>query len=284
MLRFMLGAAISAVLFYVLSSHPDLVHRGVAAAREQFAVATRNISSVKFGNDSHEGSDGYEPQEQSTDINPTRARSLIAEMKGLSSDELWDAMDDSDFDRRAAAGAILLRRANIPDSPQGVDEIKRRYFKSGRVEDLQTGFSLLGLLACQGVPEGTIVLQAQRFVERYPQHEACDNAVWALGELGSENLVPYFFQIVENPRKYGPPARERAFCCLAQCGRYSAARRLEMVPNFIEVCEEARDPQTRSWSMQALAYCAPGVRAASVDDWKDWWARQGRRNQFAERR
>jgi hypothetical protein len=57
-----------------------------------------------------------------------------------------------------------------------------------------------------------------------------------------------------------------------------------MVPNFIEVCEEARDPQTRSWSMQALAYCAPGVRAASVDDWKDWWARQGRRNQFAERR
>jgi len=273
----MLGAAVSAVLFFVLTQHPDLVHRGVAAAREQIAVATRNISA----NEGSDRSEAREPQEQSTEINATRARALVSELKGLSSDELWSVMDDSDFDRRAAAGAILLRRANIPTSTQGVDEIKRRYFKSGRDEDLQTGFSYLGLLACQGVSEESIVLQARRFVERYPQHEACDNAIWALGETGSEELVPYFFQIVGSPRKYGPPARERAFCCLVQCGRYSAARRLAMVPDFIRVCEETRDSQTRSWSMQALAHCAPGVRAESIDEWKNWWAR---RNQYADRR
>ena len=284
MLRFMIGAAVSAVLFYVLSNHMDLVHRGVAAAREQVAVAAQNISSARPGGDSQRGQDADEPQAQSTEINVARARALVTELKGLSSDELWSVMDDSDFDRRAAAGAILLRRANIPASSQGVDEIKRRYFKSGRVEDLQTGFSLLGLLASQGVPERTIALQAQRFVERYPQHEACDNAVWALGELGAEDLVPYFFQIIEDPRKYGTPARERAFCCLVQCGRYSAAQRLEMVPNFIQVCEKTRDPQTRSWSMQALGYCAPGVRAGSIDDWKSWWTRYARQSQIAGRR
>lgn len=284
MLRFMLGAAVSAVIFYVLSNHPDLVHRGAAAAREQFAVAARNISSTTAGDKSAGSSDALELQEQSNAINPARSRALAAEMKGLSSNELWNVMDDSDFDRRAAAGAILLRRADIPASPQGVDEIKRRYFKSGRTEDLMTGFSYLGLLADQGVPERTIVTQAQRFVERYPQHEACDNAVWALGEVGSPELVPYFFQIVEDPKKYAPPARERAFCCLVQCGRYSPARRLEMVPNFIQVYDDSRDPQTRSWSMQALAQCAPGVRARSIDDWKSWWTRQSRRNHDAERR
>ena len=288
--RFMLGAAISAVIVFVLTRHPDLVRRGVTAAREQVAVASRNLSATTtrssntFSGDSDDGSSAFESQEQSTAIDPTRARALVSELKGVSSNELWNAMDESDFDRRAAAGAILLKRAGIPASPQGIDEIKRRYFKSGRTEDLMTGFSYLGLLACQGVPEQPIVHQAQRFVERYPQHEACDNAVWALGELGSEDLVPYFFQIIAQPKTYGAPARERAFCCLAQCGRYSPARRLEMVPNFIEVYEETRDPQTRSWSMQALSYCAPGVRTDSISDWKNWWSRLARRNHVAKRR
>lgn len=282
--RFILGAAISALIMYVLTQHPDLVRRGFTAARDQVAIAARNIGSPDDADSPEISSDEYEPESQSTEIDPTRARALVAEMKGLSADELWNVMDDSDFDRRAAAGAILLRRAKIPASAQGVDEIKRRYFKSGRTEDLQSGFSYLGLLACQGVPEGSIALQAQRFVERYPQHDACDNAVWALGELGSDELVPYFFQIIDDPQKYGPPARERAFCCLVQCGRYSAARRLEMVPDFIRVCEESRDAQTRTWSMQALAYCAPGARARSLDDWKTWWSRQERPNHVAGRR
>jgi hypothetical protein len=280
--RFILGAAISALIMYVLTQHPDLVRRGVTAAREQASIAARNISATSDGETTQADADLYEPQ--STAIDRTRAQALAAEMNGLSSDQLWNVMDESDFDRRAAAGSILLRRAKIANAPQGVDEIKRRWFKSGRTEDLQSGFSYLGLLACQDIPEGTIVLQAQRFVERYPKHEACDNAVWALGETGSEELVPYFFQIIDDSQKYGPPARERAFCCLVQCGRYSAARRLEMVPDFIRVCEDSRDSQTRAWSMQALAYCAPAARAHSIDDWKNWWSRQGRQSHVAGRR
>ena len=246
MMRFMLGAAFSAVIFYVLANHPDLVHRGVAAAREQISVAAHNLTNAASRHGSAKDADDYEPEQRSTTIDPARARALVPELKNLSSDELWSVMDEPDFDRRAAAGAILLRRAGIPATAQGVDEIKRRYFKSGQTEDLQAGFSYLGLLAHQGVPERTIVPQAQRFVERYPQHEACDNAVWALGELGSEEMRGYCFQIVEHPEKYGTAARERAFCCLVQCGRYSPAQRLEMVPKFIQVYEDSNDKQTRA--------------------------------------
>jgi hypothetical protein len=289
MLRFMLGAAVSAVICYVLTSHPDLVHRGAEVAREQIAVASRNLSAKvstaysRNHDESVDASSEYEPQGDSITIDPSRARALVSELNGLPSGELWNAMNEPDFDRRAAAGAILLKRSGIPDSTRGVDEIKRRYFKSGRTDDLKSGFSYLGLLASQAVPADAIVHQTQRFVERYPQHEACDNAVWALGELGSDEMVPYLFQIASQPEKYGAAARERAFCCLAQCGRYSPAQRLAMVPGFIEVYQETDDAQTRAWSLQALTYCAPSARADSIRDWKNWWSRQARRGYVAER-
>ncbi len=274
MLRFMFGAALSALAFFVFANHPETVHRGIEAAREQIAVASENISRVAAGDRSGTHDENSNHAGQSTTVDAARARGLVVEMKTLSNEELWAVMDETDYDRRAAAGTLLLRRAHIPPSEQGVDAIKSRYFRSGSTEDLMTGFSYLGLLAQQGVSETTIVGQAERFVERYPRHEACDYAVWSLGELGSPELVPYFFEIAGNSQKYGPAARERAFCCLSQCGRYSPDQRLDMVPEFIELYEHSRDSQTRSWSLQALAHCAPGVRARSIADWKSWWARQ----------
>jgi hypothetical protein len=196
-------------------------------------------------------------------------------MNGLSWDELWRVMDEDDFDRRAAAALVLLGRAEIPTTADGVDVVNRRYIRSSRPETVQTGFSYLGLLALQrDVSESAVVRVAKTYVDRHPHDVACDNAVWALGELGSEDLVPYFFEIIDNDATYGPAARERAFCCLVQCGRYTQARRLELVPRFIRVYETHRDPQTRAWTMQALAECAPGVRARSIEDWRHWWSRQ----------
>jgi len=269
MFKFTLGAITSALVCFVLTKHPELVRAWIRTARQQMAVAARNISAAT------DRSDGAsQPTGDSVQIHSRRASDLATQMADMSRDNLWAVMDDSDFDRRAAAGKVLLNRAEIPPSTQGIQVIKDRYFRSERTNDLKTGFSYLGLLATQGVPDDQIIVQAQGFVERYPRHEACDYAVWSLGELGSEELVPYFFQIVRDPKKYGPPARERAFCCLAQCGRYSPAQRVRMVPGLIEVYENARDRQTRTWSMQALAHCAPTTQARSIDDWKKWWSRQ----------
>jgi hypothetical protein len=271
MLKFTLGVITSAVVFYLWTNHPDLVRRSVRSAREQVAVAARNLSVATSADDTNDTS---ELADDSTRVHPTRAKALATQMSELSHEQLWAVMDDSDFDRRAAASQILLHRADIPASKQGLQVIKDRYFHSGRTDDLKNGFSYIGLLASQGVPEDQIVKQAQPFIERYPRHEACDYAVWALGELGSEELVPYFFQIARDPKKYGPAARERAFCCLAQCGRYSPTQRLHMVPDLIDVYEKAHDGQTRTWSMQALGHCVPGAHARSIDDWKRWWSRR----------
>lgn len=254
----------SALVCYMLTKHPDLVRKGMMAAREQIGVAARNISAATSSNSDDEADEPIR-------IHPRRARDLAGPMANMSRDQLWAVMEDSDFDRRAAAGKTLLARADIPPTSDGIQIIKDRYFRSGQTDDLKTGFAYLGLLATQGVE---ITKQSQRFIERYPKHEACDYAVWSLGETGSEQLVPYFFQIVRNPEKYGPVARERAFCCLAQCGRYSPRQRMRMVPELIDVYENASDKQTRSWAIQALAHCAPGTQARSIDDWKKWWSRQ----------
>jgi hypothetical protein len=272
MFKFTLGVVTSAIIVYVLMNNPDLVRQGLEMARQQLAIAARNLSEASERTDW--GSGRQEPDSDSTQVRPGRARALAAQMADLSHEQLWAVMDDVDFDRRAAAGQVLLDRAGIPASAPGIDVVKERYFRSGRANDLKIGFAYIGLLALQQVPEEEIVAQAQRFVERYPRHEACDYAVWALGELGSEEMIAYFFQIIDNPQKYGPAARERAFCCLAQCGRYSPARRVRMVPDFIEVYRNAQDAQTRTWSMQALTQCAPTAHARSIDDWTHWWSRQ----------
>jgi hypothetical protein len=270
MFKFTLGAISSALVCYVMTQHPDLVREGFEAAREQISVAARNISTAT----EHSETTSRRPPGDSVRSNPSRVRALTAQLASLSNEQLWGVMDDSDFDRRAAAARVLLDRAEIPASTQGVQVIKDRYFRSGRSDDLKLGFSYIGLLANQRIPEEAIVTQAQRFVERYPRHEACDYAVWALGEMGSEEMVPYFFQIIQDSNKYGPAARERAFCCLSQCGRYSPAQRVRMVPDFIDVYKHAGDAQTRKWSLQALALCAPSVQARSIDDWSRWWSRQ----------
>ena len=275
MFRFLLGCALTAVAFYVFANHPEWVHRAVDMGKEQIAVASRNVAALARGEQTSSSDRDDQSPENNTEIDYARVRKLASSMKGLSTDDLWQVMDEDDYDRRAAAAQVLLGQAGIPATAQGVEELNRRYIRSSRPESVQTGFSYLGLLALQqGVPESSVVRLGQTYVERHPRDPACDNAIWALGELGSDELLPYFFQIVADEQKYGPAARERAFCCLVQCGRYSQAQRLEMVPSFIRLYEQNRDSQTRAWTMQALAHCAPGVRVRSIDDWRNWWSRQ----------
>jgi HEAT repeat protein len=268
MLRFLFGVVVGGVGLYVCTNHSDKIHETFALARDQLRLASSNVSAIATDEPSSR------PEDQPITIDYARAKRLAGSMRSMSAEELWRFVQDSDYDRRAAAGQVLLSQAGIPISSDGIDAVRRQYLTSSHVEDRMTGFSYLGLLAVQRVPQGSIVRLAQGYVERNPRDRVCDNALWALGEVGSEDLVPYFFEIASNPGKYGPVARERAFCCLAQCGRYSAARRFDMIGDFIDVHDQTRDQQTRQWAIQALSHCAPGVQARSVQDWKRWWAEQ----------
>ncbi len=268
MLRFLFGVVVGGVGLWVCTHHSDKIHEAITLARDQLRLASSNVTAIASDEPSSR------PEEQPVTIDYARVKRLAGTMRTMSTDELWQAMGDSDYDRRAAAGQLLLAQAGIPISGEGIEAVRRRYLTSPHVEDRMTGFSYLGLLAVQRVPQGSIVRLAQGYVERNPRDGACDNALWALGEVGSEDLVPYFFEVAANPVKYGPVARERAFCCLVQCGRYSAAQRFDMIGDFIDVYDQTRDPQTRQWAIQALGHCAPGVQARSIQDWKRWWGEQ----------
>ena len=271
MFRILFGAALASCAFYAMHTHPEWVHRVAEVARQELSVAARNCSSVA----AHKlGSRVFHPEERSTTIDRSRVRALTPEMNKLPSEQLWQVMGEDDYDRRAAAGQALLSRNRIPASAEGVEMIRRRYLRSRNPEEVTSGFSFLGLLALQGVPEEAVMELVQNQVEHHPQDRTCDNALWALGELGSDDAIPYFFQIVEQERKYGPVARERAFCCLVQCGRYSPAQRFDMIPELLDIAQRTRDPQTRAWAMQALGHCAPGVHLSSIEEWKAWWAAQ----------
>lgn len=283
MFRFLFGVAFASAGFYIYSNHPEWIEQTTDVAREQFHVAVSNLSESATGRSdrSEDGDDAgtrsgrsrrFAPEDRPTTIDFDHVSRLTPEMKRLSSDELWVVLGEDDYDRRAAAARVLLGRANIPANEDGVEVVRRDYFRSRRADDITAGFSYLGLLALQDVSAPAVERLVRSYVERHPQERACDNALWALGQTGSADAVPYFFEVISDESKYGPAARERAFCCLVQCGRYSPAQRFEMIPKFIELAEASRDRQTRTWATQALVRCAPGARCTSLSDWKNWWA------------
>ena len=81
-----------------------------------------------------------------------------------------------------------------------------------------------------------------------------------------------FFDIIHSRSRFGPAARERSFCCLSQCGRYSAKSRYLLVPKFIQIWKEATgDPETQQWCAQALRDSVQGVNNSSWQEWEQWW-------------
>ena len=269
MFRFMFGAAVATAAIYSLSHHPDLIHQTVDIGREQLELASENISGM-LQKDAFAGNNPL-PAE-SADLDDSQVQRLVPQMRSMSTERLWRVMDEDDFNRRAAAACVLLHRSNIPATAEGVKIVQQEYLLSGGSEDASTGFSYLGLLAYQDVPETEIVRSAKGFVESHPQDPACDHALWALGELGSEQVANYLFGVISQEWKYSAAARERAFCCLSRCGRYVPEQRQEMIPRFIEVYDRGRQYETRLWSLQAMALCAPHAQAETIEDWRRWWA------------
>jgi hypothetical protein len=113
-----------------------------------------------------------------------------------------------------------------------------------------------------------------RFVELHPMDPLCDNALWALGEIGTDDALEQFYAIAGDTNRYGPAARERSFCCISQCGRYSGQTHFENIPRILALGKRVRDPQTQQWCILALQYMAPGVNFSSIAEWEQWWQAQ----------
>jgi len=216
----------------------------------------------------------YKPKPGSNKIDQATADSYLEKFRSLSDQALSSQNIEEDFNQRAAAARVRLERAGIPVSSAGVDRVESRYLTGSDSQIRAYGFWLLGELALQGVADERITDVILRFVEQHPADPVCDNALWALGEVGTEEALEHFYEIAADTDRYGPAARERSFCCISQCGRYSGTTRFENIPRILELGKKVRDPQTQQWCIMALQYMAPGVGLSTIPEWEKWWKTQ----------
>jgi hypothetical protein len=216
----------------------------------------------------------YEPKPGTNEIDIDRVRSFLPEFRSKPEDQLNAAENDKDFDRRAAAGYIRLDRAHVPVSAEGVRTVESEYLSEPSRRAY--GFVLLGNLATLGIGTGSIKEITMDFVESNPQSPDCDFALWALGETGDDDAFNQFIRIAGDTAHYGTKARERSFCCLSDCGRYSMTKRFDEIPRVLELARQAKDAQSQNWVMLALHDMAPGAAFGTVDDCQAWWDRQSK--------
>ena len=217
----------------------------------------------------------FEPKAGTNALDLDRVSAYVDTYEGQDDGALGRAMDEPDFDKRAAAARVILRRNGITPTEDGIRQIRSEWLSSDQSDRVNFGFWLLGCLAAQGVAPEEIQQMVLDWLEIHPQDPVADQALWALGETGRAEALGEFYRIATATEKYGPKARERSFCCVAQCGRYSGTTRFEAIPKILEIAEAKKgDAQTEGWCLQALHDMAPGVAAASIADWKDWWAAQ----------
>jgi len=235
------------------------------------------ISALEFGCDASGQSKNeglFKPAPGTNKIDRAVAESYLGKFRTLSDQELSSPLIEEDFNKRAAAARVRLERAKIPVSSAGVDQVEARYLSGGDSKARAYGFWLLGELALQGVADEEITDVVIRFVERHPTDPVCDNALWALGEMGTDDALERFYEIAADTSRYGPAARERSFCCISQCGRYSGTTHFENIPRILELGKKVRDPQTQQWCIMALQYMAPGVGLSTIPEWEKWWKTQ----------
>jgi hypothetical protein len=216
----------------------------------------------------------FEPTPGTNEVNLDVVQGLLSRYRAMSDGQLSSAMDETDYNKRAAASYVRLERANISPGTEGVSIIQDRYLSGPG--DRAYGFSLLGSVASLGMAKSRISRIVLQFVESHPQSPDCDSALWALGETGDNDAIVEFLRIATAPDRYGPRARERSFCCMSQCGRYSASTRFEQIPRILEIAQTVSDEQTQAWCMMALHDMAPGLPYSTIEQWQDWWDEQSR--------
>jgi len=215
----------------------------------------------------------FEPAPGTNEIDSSKVSALVESYRSRNDTELGAAMNDPDYNKRAAAARIRLERDGISATAGGIETIRTRYL--GDPNRAAYGFWLLGNIAAQGAFGSAIRKVVLDWVEKHPHDPICDQALWALGETGSDEALEEFFKIAGDLDRYGPQARERSFCCISQCGRYSGRTRFEKIPRILELAKKHRDhQQTQGWCRLALHDMAPSVNAHSLEEWGKWWEAQ----------
>ncbi len=181
------------------------------------------------------------------------------------------ALYSNDLRVRAAAIEADLAAYGIESSPAWADSL----IESGQAHPENRPFDawVLGLLANRGV-ETERIHELLREWTHDPAEEARFWAVEGLALIGTDATIPDLLDALRNDPS--PRVRERGGCGLAKSGMLTREQRVTAVPGLIDIAADpATDPETRTWSYQALREITNQPLARDPAVWRDWFARHG---------
>jgi hypothetical protein len=133
----------------------------------------------------------------------------------------------------------------------------------------------MGMLAGRGVAYDRIYPALVHYAKTDPDPGVRQWAVEGMRFLGTDEALDQLFESFTSDASAS--VRERAGCNLSDCGMFTRAQRMRMVPKFIALAEDSRtSPQMRQWSFLALGEITDQNLPANAPAWRVWYAQHGR--------
>jgi hypothetical protein len=132
----------------------------------------------------------------------------------------------------------------------------------------------LGMLAGRGVAYERIHPVLLNYAKHDPDPIVRQWAVEGMRYLGKDEALDELFEsFTQDP---SDSVRNRAGCNLSDCGNFTRAQRMRMVPKFIDlVADSNTNPQMRNWSYMALHEITDASVASDPQAWRSWYRDHG---------
>jgi hypothetical protein len=140
----------------------------------------------------------------------------------------------------------------------------------------------LGMLAGRGVAYERIYPVLLDYAKHDPDAYVRQWAVEGMRYLRKDEALDELFEsFTQDPSS---SVRNRAGCNLSDCGNFTRAQRMRMVPKFIDlVADPNTNAQMRNWSYMALHEITDANVASDPQAWRNWYRDHGseKRAEFA---
>jgi len=132
----------------------------------------------------------------------------------------------------------------------------------------------LGMLAGRGVAYERIHPVLLDYAKHDPDAYVRQWAVEGMRYLGKDEALDDLFEsFTQDPSS---SVRERAGCNLSDCGNFTRAQRMRMVPEFIDLVADPNiNPQMRNWSYMALHEITNANVPSDPQAWRNWYHDHG---------
>jgi hypothetical protein len=132
----------------------------------------------------------------------------------------------------------------------------------------------LGMLAGRGVAYERIHPVLLDYAKHDPDVSVRQWAVEGMRYLGKDEALDELFESFTQDASN--TVRERAGCNLSDCGNFTRAQRMRMVPKFLDlVADPNTTAQMRAWSYMALHEITDENMPADLQAWRNWYRDQG---------